>query len=199
MRDDLHQMKVREELYQRHFGPLTEPIWHSTDGKDPHVDIYAFRPWGDRNYWTLVTGGMSNRRQEIPEGAPDFVQPRAELLMYLNEMQPWAASALKWLAEYPFENATFLHWWHTVETNNPFPILPDANFKTFLLMPPYFEDPKAFDLFEIEGDRVSFLWVMPITDAEARYKEEHGENALDELLMDDDLDLTFDSPRESRV
>jgi hypothetical protein len=195
MQNHVHWIEIREEFYQRHFGPLTEWVWHSNDDKDPHVDVYVFRPWGNRDYWTLVTGGMSNLRQAIPEGAPDFIRPRTEILLYLNKMQPWAARALKRLAEYPFEKETFLCWWHSISNGEPIPILPPADFNTFFLLPPYFEDPQAFNLLEIEGDPVSFLWAHPITDAELRYKEEHGGKALDDLLMQQDLDLAFDAPR----
>ena len=98
---------VRETHYVKYLGSLTEPIMHSTDDGIPHVDIYQFPPFEDRDYWTLITGGMSDLRQSIPKEAPEHVSPRAEILMYVRELQPWMFSVLKGLASLPFEEQTF--------------------------------------------------------------------------------------------
>jgi hypothetical protein len=191
-------LEIRERHYERHFGPLREHVLHSTDDDQPHVDVYQFRPSAERDHWTLVTGGMSNQRQSVPLDAPEQIAPRAELLMYVREPQPWMFRALKDLAEYPFKEKTFLHWWHTVPNSRP--VGSDASLlSAFLFLPPYYESPETFGSLEIDGDRVDILWVVPITSAEYGYALENGNHALDELLASAELDPVVDEQRASLV
>jgi hypothetical protein len=44
-------LEAREQHYQQFFGPLTQNVWHSTDLKAVHVDIYQFAPTRERPYW----------------------------------------------------------------------------------------------------------------------------------------------------
>ena len=46
--------------------------------------------------------------------------------------------------------------------------------------------------FKIEGDPVSFLWHVPISDEERAYKNEHGSNALLGLMGAVHLPWVFD-------
>src|SRR4030095_2254037 len=108
----------REAHYERFFGRL-EQVMHSTDEKPVHIDIYQFAPTEDRSSWTLITGGMSDRRQPLPAEAPEHVAPRAEIMMYVAEPKPWMFAVLKGLAEMPFDQDTFLHWHHTVPNGHP--------------------------------------------------------------------------------
>ena len=191
-------LEVRESHYERHLGPIGEYVMHSTDDAQPHIDIYQFRPSAERDYWTLITGGMSNHRQSLPPDAPEQMAPRAELLMYVREPKPWMFRALKDLAEYPFKEETFLHWWHTVPNSRP--VGSEASLlSAFLFLPPYYENPETFGSLEIDGDRVDMLWVVPITNAEHGYALENGNHALDELLAKAELDPVVDEQRMSLV
>lgn len=191
-------LKVREDHYERHFGPLSEPVMHSTDDAQPHIDVYQFRPSADRDYWTLITGGMSDIRQPVPPEAPEYVAPRAELLMYVREPKPWMFRALKELAEYPSRHDTCLHWWHTVSNSRSIEH-GASSFSAFFFLPPYFENPQTFGSLKIAGERVDMLWVVPITSAELDYALERGSEALDELLTEAELDPVVDEERPSLV
>jgi len=188
---------IREAHYVKHFGLLSESIMHSTDEKTPHVDIYRFPPFQDRHYWTLITGGMSDFRQSVPDDAPEHVSPRTEILLYVRAPQPWMFSVLKGLAEMPFDDQTFLHWWHTVPNGMPMTAKPSL-LTNFFFLPPYFEK-EGFDTLEIGGDKVNILWLIPITDAELHYKLEHGGRALEELFSQKELDPVVDESRKSLV
>jgi hypothetical protein len=47
-------------------------------------------------------------------------------------------------------------------------------------------------VFEIEGDPVSFLWHVPISDEERAYKQDHGADALIDRMEAVELPWVFD-------
>jgi hypothetical protein len=186
--------RARESHYTKFFGPFSEPVMHSTDVKIPHIDIYQFRPTDERPFWTLITGGMSNLRQPA---VPDGVPPRAEILLYASEPVGWMFNVLKGLAEMPFDDNTFLHWGHSVVNGMPMTAKPSL-LTNFFFLAPCFES-EDFDSLVIEGEEVSILWMVPITDAERDYKLEHGSNALRELFAEHQLPQVIDESRESLI
>ena len=187
----------REAHYREQFGDLTEPVMRSRDGKEPKVDVYSFRPNALRDHWTFVTGGMSDRRQPLPEDAPEIFARRTELLMYGAESATWRLFALKLLAEYPFDQGTWIHAWHSVDAGAP--LAPDSRLSAFFLLPPAMEDPQAFDRLVIEGEPVNLLWVVPITAAEQAFAVANGPQALEEILYEADFEVLLDAARESLV
>lgn len=182
-----------EAHYEKHFGPIEEPVMHSTDDADPHIDMYQFRPRGYRDYWTLVTGGMSNQSQPLPDGSRHYT----ELLMYVREPRDWMFGLLKKLAAYPFEQDTFFHWGHTVSEGDTVTAQPSL-LTGVILLPPYFEEPR-FDNLAFMGDPLHFLWCIPITDAELTYAQEHGGFALAERMEEIEFDIVVDEGRRSIV
>jgi hypothetical protein len=194
---DADLLSQREAHYRRFLGPLDEPVMHSTDVKPVHVDVYQFRPRGKRPYWTLITSGMSDRRQPLPSDAPKHIAPRAEILMYVSEPQGWMFSVLKGLAEMPFDRDTYLHWHHTVPNGKPMTAKPSL-LTSFLFLPPYFER-KGFDTLRLEGDDVHILMLLPITESERRYAMEHGSHALEKIMSQRKFDPVVDETRDSLV
>jgi hypothetical protein len=190
-------LKARESHYVRHFGALNQPVMHSTDFKPMHVDIYQFAPTNERPFWTLITGGMSDARQIRPDDCAEHMSPRAEILMYVPEPQNWMFSVLKGLAEMPFDRNTYLHWWHTVP--NGFPMTAQPSLLTsFFFLPPYHESADFGEL-TLEGDRVDFLWLVPITEAERAFAVEHGSRELEMLMENAELSHVLDESRSSVV
>ncbi len=51
----------------------------------------------------------------------------------------------------------------------------------------------------IDGDEVSILWMVPITNAELKYKLENGGAALEELFAERKLSHVIDESRKSLV
>lgn len=183
----------REEHYQRHFGLIREPIMHSTDDADPHIDIYQFPPSDDRDYWTLITGGMSNLPQTLADGDQHYT----ELLMYVREPRPWMFHALKVLAEFPTRYRTFFHWGHTIDYGKVTDTAPTL-LSAFILLPPFFEH-SDFDTLERDGDPMHFLWCIPITERERAYAKDNGGMALANLMETVDFDIIVNEERESII
>jgi hypothetical protein len=195
-RDDFRV--AREAHYEQFLGPVS-CVAHSMSVKllPLHIDVYQFAPTAARPCWTLITGGMSDFRQPAFEAPPPGIAPRVELLMYVKQVQGWMPSLLKGLAEMPFERATCLHWAHTVPKG--LPMTEGANELTgFFFCPPICETQK-FEDFSLDGDRVAFLMVVPITDAERVYAIEHGSAALGKLMEDSRFNFVVDVKRVSLV
>lgn len=188
---------ARENHYRRFFGELTEPVWHSTDDKAPHIDIYQFAPTQEREFWTLITGGMSDLRQPGLRTSPGECAPRAELLMYVNEPKAWMINVLKGLAEMPFDHETYLYFGHTVPNGKPMTAA-SSHLTSFFFDQPYLEDPKLLDL-TIDGDAVAFLWLRPIAESERAYAIERGGEALSDLFTSLDVEPVVDETRKPFV
>jgi hypothetical protein len=190
-------MESREAYYEQHFGPITERLMHSTDELGPgipHVDIYQFPPSRERDYWTLITSGMSNEPQGLPNGTWHYT----ELLMYVRNPERWMFRSLKELAEFPFRHETFLYWGHTIPNGRPVADGPTL-LTAFLLLPPYFEA-QDFDTVRISRDPLHFLWVMPITEAELAFVQENDSDAfLDRLEGQEAISIVVDEGRASFI
>ena len=190
-------LEARERHYEKFFGRITRPVMHSADVKQVHIDVYEFGPTQGRAYWTLVTSGMSDERQLDPEDCAEGVSPRAEILLYAAKPEAWMFSVLKGLAEMPFEDQTFLHWWHTVPNGMPMTSRPSL-LTSFFFLPPCFES-HDFTEMKLGGDRVDFLWMIPITEAERRFAAEHGSSELAKKFKDVHLAPVVDESRQSVV
>lgn len=197
-KDDTSElMKAREAHYAAHFGPINQPVMHSKDRQDPQIDVYQFEPTEERPYWTLITGGMSDDRQPALVDIKEDVAPRAEIMLYVHEPQQWMFHVLKSLAELPFESGSFLHWHHTVPSRVSMTGR-ESLLTSFFFLPPYFESDE-FDSLKIDGDRVNILWLVPITDAEREFAVANGPEALEGLMVENELDPVVFEPRESLV
>lgn len=187
----------RQRHYERFFGPITQALMHSTDGKPIHIDIYQFEPTPERPFWTLVTSGMSNERQIEPDDCEGQMSSRAEILMYVSQPQGWMFSVLKGLAEMPFDDNTLLHWWHTVPNGMPMTATPSL-LTSFFFVPPYFEALEFSEL-KLANDKVDFLWMIPITEAEREFAIEHGSKKLYGKFEDANMPAVLEETRESVI
>lgn len=189
--------EAREAHYIKTFGPITRNVHHSTDLKPVHIDIYEFEPTEGRPYWTLITSGMSNMRQLPKEQCDESVSSRTEILMYAHSPEPWMINVLKGLAEMPFLHKTFLYYGHTVPNGKPMTANPSL-LTSFFFSPALDEDEDFWD-FEINGDRVDFLCMIPITEAEREYAKIHGSRTLASLMKEREFSPVVDESRQSLV
>jgi hypothetical protein len=193
----MRNIQIRERYYEQRFGTMHDQVAHSTDEKPVHIDIYAIKPNAECAYWTLVTSGMSDMPMAIPAPMKGFAAPRVELIMYTYCPKPWMFKTLKAIAEFASRRKTYLHWHHTWTPNG---ILTDTapQLTSCLFLPPYLEDTSMNDL-RIDGDRVEFLWVVPITERERSHAVQNGSEVLERLLMMSGLDLIDYEVRNSVV
>lgn len=193
----MKNLQAREAHYKRHLGKLDQPVMHSTDDNAVHVDIYQFAPTRRRDYWTLVTGGMSDQPQQIPAKFRRALASRTELMMYVRKPAAWMFSVLKGLAAYPFESDSYVHWYHTIPNGKPMTAKPSL-LSSWLIIPPIFEK-QTFDALKLGRNRVNFLWVIPITEAERAFATQHGSEALQQVMASRSFNPVVNERRKSLV
>ena len=93
--------EARESTYEKLFGkPLS--VSHELLPLIPHIDVYTFkRSQGDKENYSLVTGGMSDIEMALPHGADKDAPRRVELIFYCSEPRDEYISTLRMLAHFP--------------------------------------------------------------------------------------------------
>ncbi len=191
------------EHVERHLG-RTEWVLHEITSDLVHVDVHVVPPGPQREFYTLVTSGMSER----PMTRPDDVEgcEFAELVACLppewpgligtdrgrptsdpdhpwrNERNYWPIRWLKFLARFPHAQDTWLWYGHTIPNGDPpAPFAADTKLCCIMLAPnPLL--PEAFHTLRV-GDRdVAFWSLLPLYQGEMQYKLDRGAEALLDLF-----------------
>lgn len=164
----------REDALVSIFGPMKH-VWHEKTEEDPHIDIYCFPPGhAGRDFFTLVTGGMSDRVMNVPPELPPDYPRRIELVFYCAEPRTEYAEFVKRLAHYPFDENTWFGIGHTMETAS-ISLLGCSEISALLFIPsPILPDESLPDILRIDGDPVTLMWVVPITKAECALVRKAG-------------------------
>lgn len=184
----------REAHFEKYLGDLDQVVMKSTGDKPVKVDIYTFAPTEERPFYVLITSGMSDQRQNIPEDWD--IAPRAELMLYTLHPKGWMYSVLRGLAEMPSEEDTFLSYRHTIPNGRPMTTVPTL-LTAFTFLPPQFED-EGFQPMTVGGDDTDLLLLVPITEGERQYAVEHGTDDLYNLFAQH-LDPVIDEYRPCLV
>src|SRR5688500_3683433 len=56
---------------EKHVGP-PDQVFHELVSTLVHIDVHMVAPTPQRNFFTLVTSGMSDKPMTVPEGAEEF-------------------------------------------------------------------------------------------------------------------------------
>ena len=129
--------QVREAVYERLFGkPLS--VSHELLPLVPHIDLYTFkRSQGNKEVYSLVTGGMSDLEMMLPRGADKDVPRRAELIFYCSEPRDEYIATLRWVAHFPHDSKSGLGHGHTMPNGNPpAPFWGSTDLDMLFFMPP---------------------------------------------------------------
>lgn len=188
---DPEALAALDAHYAAHLGEGW--VYHEIVSHIVHLDVHIFSPTPKRNYYTLITSGMSDLPMNTPVEAE---QSRyAELLMCLpatwqlseSALQDptfdWPLHWLKTLARLPHEYDTWLGVGHTVPNGDPaVPFAPNTKLCCAMAATPVlFSD--AFTELEVRpGKRIEFLSLLPLYQEEVEFKLKHGGAALFERL-----------------
>ncbi|MGF7029291.1 hypothetical protein J2T17_000196 [Paenibacillus mucilaginosus] len=179
---------------EQHIGPVTN-VFHEMVSDRVHLDILLVPPTPRRNYYTLVTCGMSNLPMTVPEGAENFRY--AELMLCLppawavteeafrKEEHYWPVRMLKTLARLPHDYGTWLYHAHTIPNGDPAqPYARSTKLAGMLVeLPTIVDDPHAFFTLNMEpGKAVHFFTLIPLYAEEMNLKLTQGTEALLEKL-----------------
>lgn len=188
------------EAITQHLGKfIGEPsnVFHEVVSEGVHIDVHVIGPTPERDYYTLVTSGMSDLPMNAPEGAEGLRY--AELVLALprdwapgplesanleDESLYWPIRLLGDLARLPHMHNTWLSFGHTVPNGDPpQPYAPNTELCCALLIPAVSFGPEFFTL-PIRPDKTVFFFaVVPLYEAEVRLKLKKGADALMEALV----------------
>jgi hypothetical protein len=182
-------LRAVNDHVQKYAGEISD-VYHEILSDLVHVDVHLAKPRPERNYYTLVTSGMSDRPMAAPDGAEEFKY--AELMLCLppdwrlgdstssDEAYYWPVRWLKLLARFPHQYGTWLGWGHTIPNGDPpRPMAPNVAFRGVILASPALF-PEEFQTFETQsGKTVRLYAVIPIYADEMERKLKSG---ADELL-----------------
>jgi hypothetical protein len=195
--DDLPNLvEQRERAYERLMRREYASVYHDSEPRIPHVDVYVFAPTDDEEYFTLITGGMSDERMRLPRST-EAEAVRVELVMFVDEPKEELAGVMRHLAHYPRDHKTWFGFGHTIPWQHP--ILPGSQLNTIFLANTSVGGGEVGDDLVIDGDRVKLLQVAGITSAECEFKIAHGANALIDRLIERGATLIVEPERESYV
>jgi hypothetical protein len=163
-------------------------VFHEIMSDLVHIDVHVVSPTPERNWYTLVTSGMSDLAMAVPEGAEEFAH--AELLICLppdwpmtqeafeDERNYWPIRWLKMLARMPHEYETWLGAGHTVPTGDPpEPYAAGTKLCCMLVMPPVTVE-EGFHQLEAGGKVIHFYALYPLYKEEMDYKLKKGAEGL---------------------
>jgi hypothetical protein len=173
---------------ETHLGKI-DIVFHELISDLVHIDVHQIKPTRERNFWTLITTGMSDRPMTVPEGVTDAHY--AELMICLppswkisdeafkDEANYWPIGLLKLLSRLPHEYGTWLAPGHTIpNADPPEPYAPDTKFCCAMLVNPL-TTPPEFDQFEAgTGKVIRFLAVIPLYLEEVELKLKQGSDEL---------------------
>mgnify|MGYP001127431003 CR=1 FL=1 len=189
------EMEAIEKHIERYFGK-TDNVFHELVSPDIHVDIYIVTPTPERNFYTLITGGMGAHKMNIPEDMADEGLEHAELLITLppdwnihgqDEKDYWPIRWLKILARLPITEDTWLGYGHTIETGEDEETVADnAPFQGIMLVTPQDVSPQADTCRLPGGKTVNFYQLIPLFKEEMKFKLDHDADELIERMADVD-------------
>jgi Suppressor of fused protein (SUFU) len=191
--------QARGAVYERLFGkPLS--VSHELLPLVPHIDVYTFkRSQGDKEVYSLVTGGMSDLEMTLPRGAGKDTPMRVELIFYCSEPHDEYISTLRWVAHFPHDSKSWLGHGHTMPNGNPpEPFWGSTALDSFFFLPPIVKKDQTLpSALNLGGEPVHFLWVVPLTTAECNFKLSKGFEAMLNLLQQNRHPYLFDPHRKS--
>jgi hypothetical protein len=164
-------------------------VLHELKSPDIHLDIHIAGPTSERNFYTLMTSGMAEHPMVVPRQASGL--EFAELMICLpptwhmeqhawgDPDSYWPLRMLKSLARYPHGQQTWLGYGHSVQ-------IAGDRFSGVILLPPRTVIPDGFSF--RAGERRVLVWgVFPLFRDELDYKREHGSEAIEELLYENEI------------
>jgi Suppressor of fused protein (SUFU) len=189
-------VEQRELAYERLMGREYEFVYHDSEPTVPHVDVYVFAPTDDEEYFTLITGGMSDLRMRVPDDLESETR-RAELVMFVDEPNEVLANVMRGLAHYPHDNKTWFDFGHTIPWKEP--LVPGSKLNTIFLANTEVGGGEVGDDLVIDGDRVKLFQVAGITSVECEFKLREGAKALIDRFIERGATLIVEPERDSYV
>lgn len=185
-----------------------ETVFHELISDLVHIDVHVVNPTPDRDYFTLVTSGMSDLSMTTPER---YEKARyAEMVICLpstwdlsteglkDESNYWPIRWLKTLARFPHDYKTWLYPSHTVPNGEPpRPYAENTELCCALLLWPILFDDDFKELNIREDKTINFLTFVPIYQEELDVNLKYGFNLFVDQLDAAEITELLDINREN--
>ena len=168
-------------------------VLHEIDSDIVHIDIHCVLPRKGRNFYTLVTSGMSDKSMITPIEASEF--RFAELVIYLPSTWPldkehsrleeyyWPVRLLKDLTKMPHMLETWLGPGHTIANGEPpEPYAANTRMCGSVLLEPVLEPVGFRRLKASPAKTINYLLVFPLYKEEMIFTMKYGMDMLLERL-----------------
>jgi hypothetical protein len=207
---DAEALALIDAHIDRYIGTGNEEgvVFHELISDIVHIDVHIVPPSQERDYYTLVTSGMSDRPMNTPDVAADLRY--AELVICLpptwdlteqgmkNDANFWPVGTLKMLARLPHTYDTWLAIGHTVPNGDPpEPYAPNTKLCCALICNPVLFEDGFTELRVRDGKTINFYSFLPIYEEEMNHKLKHGSSSLFELLGAKGVTEILDVAREN--
>lgn len=186
---ELTESRIRDYLRLFHVNPAPIYSWmrFSDDTETNLIDVFVFPLDPEVPVVAAVTNGMSDRRMVDKDDPTKWA--RRELIQYFPVCTEGHARRLHDMAWVPLYDGFLIDTHHSLAWE--WPAVAGTPWKDAFFLEPIVKPHREFR-FEVEGDEVSFLWHIPISDAERAYKQQHGSDALIDRMGEIRLPWVFD-------
>jgi hypothetical protein len=151
------------------------------------IDILVYgAEWKGEKYEIAVTSGMSDRRM-VEKDHPEL-WARRELIQYLRKCTDDDVERLRGMAWLPHHDQFLLEIDDTV---GKLPWKTASQWDNAIFLPPVWDRHRAFQC-TVDGDPMSLLWHVPLSDKEREFKRKQGRDTLIERMDAVKLPWIFD-------
>lgn len=184
--------EFRVRTYEDFFGSASSfyphTLFSDTNTEKYRIDVFVYTlETKTGEVEVAVTSGMSDHRMAPSEDPTEF--NRRELIQYLPKCTEGHARRLRDMAWLPLHDGFHLDTHHSI--NWPLPAVSGTPWKNAFFLEPLHSSHREFE-FEIDGDKVSLLWHIPISDEERAFLLANGSNELIDRMDEVSLPWIFD-------
>ncbi|MGL4489766.1 MAG: suppressor of fused domain protein, partial [Rhizobiaceae bacterium] len=169
-------------------------VLHEIVSTSIHLDVLVFKPTPNRNYWTFVTSGMSDKPMTVPQEFDVDQYGYAELAIALppswfsleeegmipqlemeNDKKFWPIALLKFLGRFPHEYQTWFWESHSMPNGNPAEPFSNDTKLSGVLLTQLHAWPEEYRQIRLKnGTVINLFGVVPVYDNEMTAKLEVG-------------------------
>lgn len=189
---DAENIGVIDEHIKKYIGE-PETVFHEIISDLVHIDVHVVPPSSKRNYYTLVTSGMSERPMNAPPEVKKYSYTELILCLpptwkmsekdFKDEKNYWPVRLLKFLAYFPHHANTWISYGHTIP-NGPdaAPFAENTKLGCAYLSFPVLFDKKFIELKAGPEKTIYFYSVIPLSKDEMEFKLDNGSTKLEEMF-----------------
>ena len=192
---DTQNMEQITKHIEKHIWKVSD-TFHEIVSDKVHIDVHLVKPEKWRDYYTIITSWMSDKKMNAPQWREDFWY--SELIMCLpsnwkldkdsfeDEKNNWPVMLLKMLARFPHEYNTWLSYKHTVPNwKEEEPYSKDIEMWCVFLTGSMGLISKDFFSLQINDEKnIKFLTVVPVYKEETKLKIAKWWDFLEKKLLD---------------